>query len=149
MGNVSKLISWKKNCSILIQISLKSVSESNQQLLSYHWQRKWFGAEHTGQYLNHWWLELLTCTCVTRPGWVNSPSLVPHICVGEVNQHWFRNWLVVYPAPSHHLNQCQLIVNWTLRNKLQWNSNQNTKLPIHENAFANVVLEMAVIFYIV
>ena len=27
--------------------------------------------------------------------------------------------------PSHHLNQCWVIVNWTLRNKLQWNCNQN------------------------
>ena len=36
-----------------------------------------------------------------------------------------------------------LIVNWTLRNKLQWNSHQNTKLLIHENTFENVVCEMA------
>ena len=35
------------------------------------------------------------------------------------------------------------IVNWTLGNKLQWNSNQNTKLFIHENAFENIVCEMA------
>ena len=32
-------------------------------------------------------------------------------------------------------NPCWVIVNWTLRNKLQWNLNQNTKLFIHENAF--------------
>ena len=37
----------------------------------------------------------------------------------------------------------RLIVNWTFRNKLQWNSNQNTKLFIHENVFENVVCEMA------
>ena len=36
-------------------------------------------------------------------------------------------------VPSHYLNQCWLIVEWILRNKLQWNSNQNTKLFIHEN----------------
>ena len=34
--------------------------------------------------------------------------------------------------PSHHLNQYWLIVNWTLRNKYQWNFNQNTKLFIHK-----------------
>ena len=32
--------------------------------------------------------------------------------------------------PSHYLNQCWIIVNWTLRNKLLWNFNQNTKLFI-------------------
>ena len=39
-------------------------------------------------------------------------------------------WLV----PSHYLNQCCNIVNWTLGNKPQWNFNQNTTLFIHENA---------------
>ena len=36
------------------------------------------------------------------------------------------------------LNQCWFIVSWTLSNKLQWNSNQNTKYFIHENASGNV-----------
>ena len=40
-------------------------------------------------------------------------------------------------STKHYLNQCWRIVNWTLRNKLQWNSNQNTKSVIHENAFKN------------
>ena len=42
-------------------------------------------------------------------------------------------------------NQCSLTVNWTLENKLQWNSNQNTKIFIQGNAFENVVCETAVI----
>ena len=70
---------------------------------------------------------------------------VPHICDSELGQHWFRQWLVACSAPSHYLNQCWLIVNWTLRNKLQWNLNQNTKLFIYENAFENAVCEMAAI----
>ena len=37
------------------------------------------------------------------------------------------------------------IVNWTMRNKLKWNSNQNIKLFIHGNAFKNVVCEMVAI----
>ena len=57
-----------------------------------------------------------------------------HICVTELGQHWFRLWLGTYSVPSHNLNQCWVIVNWALRNKLQWNFNQNTKLFIHENA---------------
>ena len=32
--------------------------------------------------------------------------LVPHICISEWDQHWFRQWLVVYSAPSHYLYQC-------------------------------------------
>ena len=30
---------------------------------------------------------------------------VTHICVGELDQHWFRQWLVACQAPSHYLNQ--------------------------------------------
>ena len=31
-------------------------------------------------------------------------------------------WII---SPSHYLNQCWNIVNWTLENKFQWNLNQN------------------------
>ena len=59
------------------------------------------------------------------------------------NQHWFRWWLVAWTAPSHYLNQCLSIINWTLRNKFQWNFNQNSSIFIQENAFENFVCEMA------
>ena len=60
------------------------------------------------------------------------------------------NWISIgsakgYSAPSHYLNQCSLMVNWTPRNKLQWNLNHNTKLSIQENAFKNVVYEISAI----
>ena len=42
-------------------------------------------------------------------------------------------------VPSHYLNQCLIIVNWTLWNKPPWNFYQNTKLFIHKNASDNVV----------
>ena len=42
-------------------------------------------------------------------------------------------------------NQCWVIVNWTLRNELQWNFNQDTKLFIHSTASENIVCEMAAI----
>ena len=45
--------------------------------------------------------------------------------------------------PSHYLNQCWVIVSWTLMYKLQWIFNQNTKLFIHKNASENIVFEMA------
>ena len=71
--------------------------------------------------------------------------LVQHICVIELGHHQFRWWLVAYPVPSHYMSHCCNIVNLTLRNKLQWNLNQNTKLFIHENASENIVCEMAAI----
>ena len=43
----------------------------------------------------------------------------------------------------HYLNQCWNIVNSNLRNKLQWNLNRNSYIFIQENAFENVVCEMA------
>ena len=39
---------------------------------------------------------------------------------------------------SYYLNQCWNIVNWTLRNKLQWNINQNSYIFIQGNASENV-----------
>ena len=61
----------------------------------------------------------------------------------QINHHWFRQWLVAWPAPSHYLNHCWNIVNWTLGNKLQWNLNRNSNIFIQENAFENNVCEMA------
>ena len=47
--------------------------------------------------------------------------------------------------PSHYLNQCWVIVNWTLRNKFQWNFNENEIPFVHENASENIVCETAAI----
>ena len=78
---------------------------------------------------------------------INSSPPVSHICeLGcELGHNWFRYWLVACSAPSQYLNQCWLIVNWIPVNKLQWNTNQNTKVFIRETAFENVVCEMAAI----
>ena len=48
----------------------------------------------------------------------------------KLSQHLFRQRLVAWPAPSHYLNQCWNIVNWTLGNKFQWNFHQNTAIFI-------------------
>ena len=61
------------------------------------------------------------------------------------NHYWFRWWFDAWSAPSHYLNQCWNIVNWTLRNKLQWNLNRNSNIFIHENALESVVCEMTAI----
>ena len=49
---------------------------------------------------------------------------------------------VAWSAPSHYLNQCYTVVNWTLRNKLQWNLNPNSDTFIDENALERVVCEI-------
>ena len=71
--------------------------------------------------------------------------LVPHICTSGSGQHWFRKWLVAWSAPSHYLNQCWNVVNWTLGDKLRWNLNRNSHIFIQENAFEHVVWKMAAI----
>ena len=43
------------------------------------------------------------------------------------------------------MNQCWVTINWILRNRLQWNFNQNTKLFVHENASEKIVCEMVAI----
>ena len=43
--------------------------------------------------------------------------------------------------PSLYLNQCWNIVNWTPRNKLQWNFNRSSNIFIQENALDDVVCE--------
>ena len=53
--------------------------------------------------------------------------------------------LVALLVRSHYLNQCYNIVNSTIRNKLQWNNNRNSNSFIQENAFQNVLCEMAAI----
>ena len=79
---------------------------------------------------------VLLITGLTHWGWVT------HICIGNLTIIGSYNGLTV---PSHYLNQCWNVVNWTLRNKLQWNFNSNSSIFIQENAFENVVWEMSAI----
>ena len=78
------------------------------------------------------------CACSCPSALIHLP-LVPHICISELSQHWFRS------APSHYLNQRWVSVNWTRRNKFQWIFNQNIKLFIQGSASENIVREMAAI----
>ena len=61
------------------------------------------------------------------------------------DHHWFRWWLVAWSAPSHYLNQCWIVVKWTLRNKLHLIFNRNFNIFIQENAFESVVCEIAIL----
>ena len=75
----------------------------------------------------------------------NSSWLKWRLCA-SVNYKWLKQWLVTWPAPSHCLNQCWNVANWTLWNKIQWNLNHKSCIFTHENAFENVVGKMAAIF---
>ena len=82
------------------------------------WSPLWIGDDVYLQYercLYKWGIHSQSIT-----HWLTYLPLVPHICVSESGQHWFRQWLVTYSAPSHYLNQCWVVVNWTLRKNLQW-----------------------------
>ena len=69
--------------------------------------------------------------------------------------YWSHNWhflrgihqprlfFLAWSAPSHYLNPCWNTVNWTLRNKLQWNFDRNHNIFIQENAFESAVCETA------
>ena len=48
-------------------------------------------------------------------------------------------------ALSYFLNQFWLIVNWTLRNILQWNFSWYSDICVQQNLLENVVCEMAII----
>ena len=72
----------------------------------------------------------------------------PHPPSAAYMRRWTRSALVQIMACrlfGANLNQCWVIDNWVLRNKLQWNCNKNTKPFIHENAFENIVGEMVAI----
>ena len=62
------------------------------------------------------------------------------------NKHDFAYKLSIFLTHlGHYLNQCWNIVNWTLRNKLQWKFNRNSNIFIHENAIERVVCKIAAI----
>ena len=42
---------------------------------------------------------------------------------------------LVWPAPSHYLNQCWNIVNWTVGNNLQWNLYRKLYIFIKKKCF--------------
>ena len=67
---------------------------------------------------------------------------VTHICVGNLT---IIDFFVAWLAPSHYLNQCWNIVNWTNTNKLQLNFNQNYNIFIQENAFESFIWKTAAI----
>ena len=48
-------------------------------------------------------------------------------------------------APNHYLNECQIIINQDIENKLQWNFIETSNIFIQESVVENVVCTMAAI----
>ena len=45
-------------------------------------------------------------------------------------------------APRHYLNQCWIIADWTFKNKILLNFNQNTQVVFQKSAFETAVWEL-------
>ena len=54
-------------------------------------------------------------------------DLVTYICVNNLTHHSFRYRLVAYSVPSHYLNQCCYLVDWTVKSEI-WIENQTFSL---------------------
>ena len=68
-----------------------------------------------------------------------------HQCTGSALVQVMA-WRLFGAKPSSKpMNAGLFIVDWTIRNKLQWNSKQNTKIFIQKNASENIVCEMVAI----
>ena len=78
--------------------------------------------------LDCYYLQSVTCFLTHWGG-------VTHICVGKLT--------IVWSPPNHYLHQWWNIVNWTPRNKLQGNSNRNSRIFSRENPFQNALWKKA------
>ena len=66
-----------------------------------------------------------------------------HVCVGNLTIIGSDNGLSPGRRQAIIWTSAGILLFWTLGNKLQWNFNRNSNIFIHENAFENVVCEMA------
>ena len=108
---IYRTVSWRVNClvprDVNILIYLKHMTFSLMK------SNRWSIYMHI--LLTHW-------------GWMT------HICVSKLTTIG-SDYDCGLTAPNYYLNQWWNMVNWTLRNKLQWNFNRNSYIFIHENAF--------------
>ena len=76
----------------------------------------------------------------------SSPASMPHICVGELVQHWFISWLGAEQATSHYVNQWWFIVIWTPE-QISVKLIRNFNIFIQDFFSENVVCVMADILF--
>ena len=70
---------------------------------------------------------------------------VTHICVSILTIIGSDNGLSPGRRQAIIWTNAKILLYWTLRNKLQWNLNQNSNIFIKENAFESVVCETVAI----
>ena len=73
-----------------------------------------------GEFTDHRWIPLTKDSDVELRCFYLS-----HICIGKLNHHWFRKWLVACLAPRQYLNWCW--VNFTLDPREQTSVKFQTK----------------------
>ena len=88
-------------------------------------------------------------TLIKQNNFILSPDLFNSLRPWD---NWSESWLVHVIACActprrHHMNQCWLVVIWTLGNNFQSKFNQNRSIFIQENALKNVVCKMAAILF--
>ena len=93
------------------------------------------------RHLDHYDVSVMTSWSSSRPPLNTSPPGATYM------RQWPGSALVQIMAfglfgATSSLNQCSVIVNWSLRNKIQWNFNQYTKFFIHKNASVNIVCKI-------
>ena len=93
------------------------------------------------KYWSYWQAMLTTKLNLCRQSMIRSrrwQSFHRHHCIiNSLRSIYMRR------HPRTSLDECCNIVNWALGNKLQWKLNRNLKISINENAFENVVYEVA------
>ena len=80
---------------------------------------------------------------LTHRSYLTHWGRVTHICVGNLTIIGSDNGLPPGRRQAITWTKCWNIVNWIPRNKYQWHFNRNSYNFIQENAFENVVCEMA------
>ena len=169
VDSISKWIFFDEDVWTLLKISLKFVPKvrinnipAMVQIMAWRWQDDMPLSEPMMvSLLTHIYVSLslneviCNCTMTTATAYMHSVNHIANkLWPSNFIWHWrFRSTLdqvkaYLLTAPSHYLNQCWLIiVNWTLGNKLHWNSNQNTNIFYQENTIKNVVSKMVTILF--
>ena len=87
---------------------------------------------------DYWLVDYPELRRTIQPSTIGGPLGEPGFCI-------FCSIACRLVGASYCLNQCLDIVNWALRNKLQWNINQNSYIFIQENEFKNGICKLAAI----
>ena len=86
----------------------------------------------------------ITSKSIWQANWEGNLNFALRLCRGwSWVKHACLSKLVIIDSDNALApNQCWLIVIWTTRNKIQWNSNPNSTIFSQESAFEGVVCEM-------